>query len=348
MSRSGAALNTRFPADAKQLPLAQFYGQHFLFWMPWTMLLPGAIYAAMKAGLAARRKPHYFAPVTVDLIKLLLCWFALTMVSVAFSTRQDYYSMSCWGVVAAFLAVPWMVREISPLPMPRPYLVVPCVLVTLGGALALGFAVWITPQLSSLGNATAAPISQRDTFMDAIAGISPALWGHFILLLAIFGAAMLVAGAVATALTWRQRSFPALLVLAGAMAVPVGLATAGFTMMGPYFSLANEARAINREIATEPDAVVACEGAPHTASSLYYYLNAPVHWVNTPFDQDYPQRVLGLGRELYLDDASLQQAWAEKPVYLIVDEDRLAHWQGVLPGARVLDKGGTRVVLGNR
>ena len=103
----GAALNTRFPADAKQLPLAQFYGQHFLFWMPWTMLLPGAIYVAVKAGLAARRAPDAFSPVTADLMKLLACWFALTMISVAFSTRQDYYSMSCWGVMAAVLAVPW-------------------------------------------------------------------------------------------------------------------------------------------------------------------------------------------------------------------------------------------------
>jgi hypothetical protein len=57
---------------------------------------------------------------------------------------------------------------------------------------------------------------------------------------------------------------PALLVFAGAMAVPVCLATAGFTMMSPYFSLAGEARAINREIASKPDAIVACEGvAPH-------------------------------------------------------------------------------------
>ena len=184
--------------------------------------------------------------------------------------------------------------------------------------------------------------------MDAIAGISPALWGKFIALLGIFGAAMLVAGAAATALAWQRKSFPALLVLSGAMAVPICLATAGFTMMSPYFSLANEARIINHELALQPDAFVACEGAPHTASSLYFYLNAPVHWVNTPFDQDYPQRVLHLGRELYLDDASLTQAWSAHPVYLIVDEDRLAHWQAEFPNAKIIERGGTRVVLGNR
>lgn len=342
----GASLNTRFPADAKQLPLAQFYGQHFLFWMPWTLLLPGAIYAAVKMGRPSRG----LSPASLDVVKLLGIWLVFTLASVAFSTRQDYYSMSCWGVVAAFLAMPWMFDEMSSWRMPRPYLLVPCALVALGGAMALGFAIWITPHLSHLGEITAAPIGERDTFMDAISGISPALWGKFIALLGIFGAAMLIAGVAATALTWQRRAFPALLVLAGAMGVPICLATAGFTMMSPYFSLAEEARAINREIATEPNAVVACEAAPHTASSLYYYLNARVHWVNTPFDQDYAQRVLGLGRDFYWDDAELEKTWrSATPVYLIVEESRLAYWQGVLPpGARVVNRSGTRVVLGNR
>jgi 4-amino-4-deoxy-L-arabinose transferase-like glycosyltransferase len=349
----GACLNTRYPADARQLPLGQFYGQHLLFWMPWTLLLPGAVYAAVKAVphlRDARRQPHFFSPPTLDILKLLVCWFVLTLGSVAFSTRQDYYSMSCWGVMAAFLAMPWMVEELSPLRLPRSYLAVPCLLVTIGGALALGFAVWITPRLGELGEITAAPIRERDTFMDAIAGISPALWGQFVTLLGIFGAAMLIAGAVATALTWRRRPFPALLVLSGAMIVPICLATAGFTIMSPYFSLAGEARAINREIATEPDAVVACEAQPHTASSLFYYLNARVHWVNAPFDQQYAQRVLGLGRDYYWDDAGLQKAWrSSRPVYLILEESRLAYWQGLLPpGARVVSKSGTRLVLCNR
>jgi 4-amino-4-deoxy-L-arabinose transferase-like glycosyltransferase len=346
----GASINTRYPVDAKQLSLAQFYGQHLLFWMPWTLLLPGAIYATVKTVGAARHKHHFISPPTLDIMKLLACWVALTLVSVAFSTRQDYYSMSCWGVVAAFLAVPWLLPEISPLRLPRAFIMVPTVLVTLGGAAALGFAVWITPRLGALGEATAAPIKDRDTFMDAIAGISPALWGQFIALLGIFGAAMLVAGLVSTAMAWQRRTFSALLVFSSAMAVPVCLATAGFTMMSPYFSLANEARAIDREIATEPDAVVACEALPNTASSLYYYLNARVHWVNAPFKQDYAQRVLGLGREFYWDDAGLLTEWkSARPVYLIVEESRLEHWQAVLPpGARVVEKGGTRMVLCNR
>jgi 4-amino-4-deoxy-L-arabinose transferase-like glycosyltransferase len=345
----GAALNTRYPVDAKQLSLAQFYGQHFLFWMPWTLLLPATIYATVKAIQLRRQQSDFIPPPKLDIIKLLVCWVGLTLVSVAFSTRQDYYSMSCWGVIAAFLAVPWVVQEISPLRLPRPYLTIPCVLVTVGGILALGLVAWVTPRLRSLGAMTAAPTRDRDTFMDTIAGISPALWGSFLTLLGVFGVTMLAAGVVATALTWRRRSFAGLLVLSGAMAVPVCLATAGFTMMSPYFSLAQEARAINREMATESNAVVACEALPNTASSLYYYLNTRVHWVNAPFAQDYAQRVLGEGHDFYWDEAELQKRWnSSQPVYLILEESRLDYWQALLPpGARVVNKSGTRLVLSN-
>ena len=346
----GASLNTRYPPDAKQLPLAQFYAQHLLFWMPWTLLLPGAIYAVVRVRRMAKTHADFLTASQMDVIKLLGCWLVLTLVSVAFSTRQDYYSMSCWGVVAAFLAVPWMMVEDPAGRLPRPYLVVPCALVTVGGALALGFVGWITPRLSTLGEITASPIRERDTFMDAISGISPALWAQFVTLLGIFGAAMLIAGAVATALSWQRRGLPALGALAGAMAVPICLATYGFTMMSPYFSLAQEARAINGEIVAKPDALIACEALPNTASSLYYYLNARVHWVNAPFRQDYSQRVLGLGRDYYLDEAKVLEAWGSaQAVYLILDEDRLAHWRGLLPpGARVVNESGTRVVLCNR
>jgi 4-amino-4-deoxy-L-arabinose transferase-like glycosyltransferase len=346
----GAWLNTRYPADAKQLPLVQFYAQHLLFWMPWTLLLPASIYVAVNARHATKGRPDFIPTASADGIKLLACWVVLTLVSVAFSTRQDYYSMSCWGVVAAVLALPWVVQKNSDWRMPRAYLVVPCLLVTLAGVAALGLVAWVEPRLGSLGATTAAPIQERDTFMDAIAGISPGLWGKFIVLLGIFGAAMLIAGAVASALSWKRRPFPALLVLSGAMGVPLCLAAVGFTMMSPYFSLAEGARAINREIASEPDAIVACEALPHTASSLLYYLNARVHWVNAPFDQDYAQTVLGMGRDYYWDEAELQKMWSSShPVYLVIDETRLPYWRAELgPGARIVNASGTRDVLCNR
>jgi hypothetical protein len=338
----GASFNTRFPADAKQLPAWQFYGQHLIFWLPWTLFLPAAVVAAGRAWRSRARRD--------DTTSLLVCWVALVMVSVAFSTRQDYYSLTCWGAVAAFLALPWLGGVENFPRVSRWLLVGPSLLIAGAGVLALGLVAWSRVQLPAMGDATAAPIEGRDTFMDAITGISPALWCQMLVLLEIFGVAALVSGGMAARLAWRGRAYSALLVLGGASAVPVILAAAGFTIMSPYFSLAENARAIGREMAAEPGALVACEGAPNTASSLLYYLPQRVHWVNAPFDNQYAQQVLGEGRDYYWDDAGLAGAWKSGTrVYLIVEEERLGHWQAELsPAPRIVNRSGTRLVLATR
>jgi 4-amino-4-deoxy-L-arabinose transferase-like glycosyltransferase len=339
----GASLNTRFPPDAKQLPVWQFYGQHLIFWLPWTLFLPAAIVAEARRW----RSPARIG----DTASLLVCWVALVMVSVAFSTRQDYYSMTCWGAVAAFLALPWLGDGWENFPrVSRWLLVVPSLMIAAAGVFSLGLVAWSHVHLGVMGDATAVPIKGRDTFMDAITGISPALWCQMLVLLEIFGVAALLAGGMAALLAWRGRVFPALLVLGCSSAVPVILAAAGFTAMSPYFSLAENARAIGREIAAEPDALVACEAAPNTASSLLYYLPRRVHWVNAPFDNQYAQQVLGQGRDFYWNDATLAGAWSSTtPIYLVIEDDRLAHWQGELsPAPRIVNRSGTRLVLANR
>jgi 4-amino-4-deoxy-L-arabinose transferase-like glycosyltransferase len=341
----GAALGTRWPADAKQLPLIQFYAQHLVFWMPWTLLLPASLWAARRAspesGQAEWTEPQ------VDGVRLLACWLVLVLVSVAFSTRQDYYSMSCWGVVAAFLVYPWTLRQAADLRVPRWFLIAPALLVALAGLGAMGFGAWLA-NAAAASSALAAPIAQRDTFMDALGGISPALWEKLLPLFLIFGAALLVGGVAAALAARAGRHLTALLVLAGTMAVPIMLACRGFVVMNPYFSLAQSAWAINHDMAGRAGALVACEDAPNTASSLLYYLNARVHWVNAPYDHEYAQNRLGLGRDYYWDENALDTAWGKGPVYLIVEDDRLAYWQRHLASARLLLHSGTRDVLVNR
>ena len=159
---------------------------------------PGALYAAVRMGKSPVAPA--FAPAEIDAMKLLGFWVALTLASVAVSMRQDYYSMSCWGPVAAFLVFPWTMRQSEERCVPRGFLVIPCVLVALGGGTALVYAVESQSQLLAFGNALASPIATRDTFMDALSGISPALWGKLIILLAMVGAVMLPAGSIAALL----------------------------------------------------------------------------------------------------------------------------------------------------
>jgi 4-amino-4-deoxy-L-arabinose transferase-like glycosyltransferase len=277
----GAALGTRWPVDAKRLPLVQFYAQHLLFWLPWTLLAPGAIWAWRK--VAPSRNNRAWNMAELDSVRLLACWLGLVLVSVAFSARQDYYAMSCWGVAAAFGVFPWTAEQARGLNVPRWFLIAPGLLIAMAGIGALVFGAYLDHTTAGAG-ALAAPIAQRDTFMDALAGISPALWRELLPLFFVFGAAM-AAGGIASAQAARLRwNFAAILVLAGTMAVPILLAARGFSVMSPYFSLADMARVMNGGLAQYPGARVACEEAPNTASSLLYYLDARVHWVNAPFD----------------------------------------------------------------
>ena len=217
----------------------------------------------------------------------------------------------------------------------------------LAGIGAIGFGTWLA-QTTGATNASAAPIAQRDTFMDALGGISPVLWSKLLPLFFTFGVALIAGGLVAANLARTGRPRPAILVLAGMMVVPIILAAFGFSIMSPYFSLAESAREINFKLAEQSDAVVACEDAPNTASSLLYYLNERVHWVNAPFDNQYAQNTLGLGHDYYWDENALDAAWGKRPIYLIVEDDRLAYWQRHLAKVRLLLHSGTRDVLTNR
>ena len=175
----GRRLNTRFPADARQLPLAAIL-------RPASPLLDALDPAPARrhpcgGDLPLARRPRCL---TRDRpVELLGIWVGLVMVSVAFSTRQDYYSMSCWGVVAAFLALPWIdSANQHPAPAARfAFRPVPSA-GTGGNLLRSSSPRW--PHSRALGRrARPRPSANRDTFMDAIAGISPALWGQFLILL---------------------------------------------------------------------------------------------------------------------------------------------------------------------
>ena len=84
----------------------------------------------------------------------------------------------------------------------------------------------------------------------------------------------------------------------------------GFTIMSPYFSLAENARAINREIAAEPGRRRRLRSAaptPRRASSIIS-MRASIGSMRRSTTH-YAQRVLGLGRDYYWDEAALRQAW---------------------------------------
>jgi hypothetical protein len=109
------------------------------------------------------------------------------------------------------------------------------------------------------------------------------------------------------------------------------------------------ARYLNDRLA--PNDKVIYEGSIHVGSSLLFYLDRKFYLVNQN-----PAAELGvaLGKQeqMFLDQRTVVDAWnGPDRVYLVVEENRVPHWQQLLhksgDAAKELTSCGTVALLGN-
>ena len=275
------------------LPRWQFLVLHFAWWFPASILvLPGLFFATRKII-----RPHEISFAEA----LPLCWMAVGVLPTLLLGHQPVYSsMSMWGAFALWAALVWERT-------PRPLLLVGLGFLGLAGA-ALGALAFFAPEL--LGGLAPAGISATSRLgmrrMLEIVGVA----------LGIFAGAALYFAA-------RRRSEIALVLVLVSM-VPIGLCLAeGASRMAPSFSLAGAARFLNPHLGERGQ--VLYEGSLHNGSTLSFYLNRKFFLVNQRpdfFDQS------AAAQEKYLDEHFVLEAWNRSdPIYLIIDESRVPHWQ---------------------
>jgi hypothetical protein len=139
------------------------------------------------------------------------------------------------------------------------------------------------------------------------------------------------------------------LVLALAAMVPVGFCLVeGRARLAPFFSLAQAAEYLNPRLGRNGEVIY--EGSLRDGSSLGFYLEKKFLLVNESpgiFERD------AASQRKYLDEHFLLDAWDRSdPLYLIIDEDRVAYWRGLIT-SRVhiyhqVTTCGSRVVLSNQ
>jgi len=101
----------------------------------------------------------------------------------------------------------------------------------------------------------------------------------------------------------------------------------GIARIAPFFSLAEAARFLNSRLGTNGQ--VLFEGPPDVASSLGFYLERKFAMVNQEPDPRMP--LTPEQRSLFLEEkAALEQWQVARPVFLIVEEDRVVYWRGLL------------------
>lgn len=332
----GHAVDRRWPPSSNQVDLLVFVVQHFFLLMPAMLFIPAAL-AIWRKHRQECSQSFGFAH------RLMAAWFTVVFVTSCFSARQDYYTMAAWGVVALLLATPW----IAPYRISRWFFTLPFGLMAGIGALGVGVSLWLDSVREDLA-VSILPIVERDHLWTALQGFSLGAWKEFFPLLRNTGLSLLVGGTLAAFLSFRRKLNLAGVVLAATMGVPYLMMVQGFSVKEDYFSLQPSAWEIVRD--GVPEARVIYDGYPNLASSLFFYLDRPVHWVNAPVDYEYATRALGIGRELYLTEAEVAEAWQRERVYLITEETRLEEWGGRL-GLAVAPspwhRSGTRVVLRN-
>lgn len=335
----GHALNQRWPPSSNQVDLGVYIIQHLFMLAPAMLFLP----AAIRAWWVYRKER---ADRTAFSHRFMIIWFLVTFLTTLFSARQDYYTMSAWGAWAIFLASPWIVSvRIS-----RNYFILPLSLLALAGVLLLIGGGWLWTATDG-SDVSVVPIVERDHLWTAIQGFSLGAWRNFAPLMMTTGGSLLVGGLAGIVLAARGHLRACGVAYAASMALPYLMAVHGFSVKQDYFSLENTATTLN-EIAPE-EAMVIYSGYPNLASSLFFYLDRHVHWFGVPVEYEYATRALNIGREYYLNEADVRQAWhSGRPVYLITEETEIPDWRerlaAPLPDQAIVVRSGTRVTLYNR
>lgn len=337
----GHVAGTHYPQDDTPIGLNQFILQHGIWFFPWTLYCPAALVAWFR-----HLKDRGGDPLPE---RLLLAWIGVVGLGMVISTRQDYYGMCGWPAFGLWLSQLWTA------PRPGRRVVRNLVRGGLAVLLLIGIAGLVAAALEKHwldgGPTSVIPSANRDNFVNAIEGFSAGSWRQLLpLMWAAFGA--LTAGAlVALWLAWRGREMAATFAVAAAMIVPLFGAAKGMSVMSPYFSLADIGRYVNKNAG--PTDKVLCENEAHAASSLFFYLDRPVHWLDVPSQIEFACRDHHIGEDKFIPEEKLPPMWkGTGRVFVIVEESRIPYWAGKLgvpaDSLKPLVTSGTRWLISNR
>ncbi|MBI5395454.1 MAG: glycosyltransferase family 39 protein [Verrucomicrobia bacterium] len=338
----GHVTGTHYPQDDTPIGFNQFILQHGIWFFPWTLYFPAALVIWFR-----HLKDRAEDPLPE---RLLLAWIGVVGVAMIISTRQDYYGMCGWPAFALWLSQLWTA--------PRPGRRVVRNLIR-GGLivfLLIGMAGLVAAALEEHwlnGGAppSVIPAASRDNFINAIEGFSANSWRHLLpVMWAAFGS-LTVGAAAALWLAWRGRETATAFALTAAMIVPLFGAAKGMSVMAPYFSLADVARYVNKNAG--PADKVLCENEAHAASSLFFYLDRRVHWLDVPSQIEFACREHHIGEDMFVPEDALPPMWnSAERVFIIIEESRVPYWAekvGVPAGSlKPLATSGTRWLISNR
>ena len=294
------------------VPRWQFAASHLAWWFPWSIAILPALIFSWRRVMRPREIGFRDA--------LPMIWALVVLVPVlTIGQRQDYYALSMFSAFALWTA---MIFERASTPLRS----VGAAIVGLTGII-IGAIALMLPRLIPASERDWGETDFRWTAWKALADMPGSVWLQFRPLLTITAIALVV-GTTATMYLLRQgREKIAVVGLACGMTV-VGLCmVSGIARIAPFFSLADAARFLNDRLGRNGE--VLFEESPGVASSLGFYLDRKFAMVNQEPDPRIPLTVAQ--RDLFLDEKAALDHWRmPRPVFLIIEQDRVTYWQELL------------------
>ncbi len=338
----GELLSRRWPPDNAGGSLFLFWVQHLILLFPIVLFVPAAIGATRRFLAETATAKAFRASGEAQHPRwlqgeghLVLFWFLLNAVGITFSHVQDYYLMISWSPVAIWIG--WAIAR-----QKTSFIWTGVALASLG-ALGLVVASLVSFQPRT-GNGS---LELGEHMMRVVTSMPGVIWSEMIPLLWIASGTALVGGC--HIFLFRRSEVFGLTALSFVMAATFAICTRGLAIAQDQFSSAKAAQVINSP--SNENATVVVEGESNDRTSLFFYLQRPLFWVNAHPEMEFATRALGIGREHYLTLEQVAQLWNEQgKVFLLIWPGTLAKWReelGVTP-AQIVVSDRSQVLLCNR
>jgi hypothetical protein len=191
------------------------------------------------------------------------------------------------------------------------------------------------------------------TISTAFGPIPADLWRGLEQFLRINSAAALVAGLLIADFGRRRQKIAILAVITIFMGLVFGAGAVTMRTTQDEFSSAKVARIIENAGSGNTSYRVICAFESNDLTSLFFYLPHQIFWVDAHPETEFATRALGLGKDLYIDEARLLALWrGPERIFLVVRSASLDHWRQVLllkdANSYLIGRCASRLVLTNR